>query len=229
MPGPCGGPDCRSEGKRRGKGEHANNWCCSKSACRRAMGIVESEADKKAREEAALAAAAAAAAAAAGAEGAPAPPAVPVPAAARAAPTRSRPSDAEAHYRAWCKMMAGRSSPSGNGARAEPTCSWWRRRSSSRTETSTGTSSGQRAPSAPCSSAARAARARHADACAHRAAGAHSRGSTSGGCTEPKATRSRASSSSSEPKATRSDACGSRRDACGAQHRRASFWRGPLA
>ena len=106
MPGLCGGPNCRSEGKRKGKGEHANKWCCSKGACRRAMGIVESEADKKAREEAALAAAAAAAAAAAGAEGAPAPPAVPVPAAARAAPTRSRPSDAEAHYRAWCKMMA---------------------------------------------------------------------------------------------------------------------------
>ena len=52
MPGgPCGGPDCTSQGFRRGKGEHADKWCCTKSACRKALGIIAAG-DKRMLDEA---------------------------------------------------------------------------------------------------------------------------------------------------------------------------------
>ena len=42
MPGPCGGPGCKNTGKRRGKGIHADKWCCSQGLCRRALGVIPS-------------------------------------------------------------------------------------------------------------------------------------------------------------------------------------------
>ena len=96
MPGPCGGPGdgtnegtkdgkCTKEGKRHGKGEHADKWCCTGNRCREALGVTMSAAatqaaakpaaaeepvDKAAAAGAAAAGAAAAGAAAAGGAGA---------------------------------------------------------------------------------------------------------------------------------------------------------------
>ena len=64
MPGPCGGPGdgtnegtkdgkCTNEGKRHGKGEHSDKWCCTGNKCREALGIIESAAAKKAAKQAA--------------------------------------------------------------------------------------------------------------------------------------------------------------------------------
>ena len=64
MPGPCGGPGdgtnegtkdgkCTKEGKRHGKGEHADKWCCTGNKCREALGIIESAAAKQAAKQAA--------------------------------------------------------------------------------------------------------------------------------------------------------------------------------
>ena len=87
MPGPCGGPGdgtnegtkdgkCTKEGKRHGKGEHADKWCCTGNKCREALGVITSAAAKQAAakpaaadeavDEAAAAGTAAAGAAAAG-------------------------------------------------------------------------------------------------------------------------------------------------------------------